>query len=74
MPVRKIAVSLPPELADAVRDDASSSGQSVSGWLADAAARKLRRKLAHDLLREFEVVHGPITDTERREARKLWPA
>lgn len=74
MPVRKIAVSLAPDLADAVRNDAESTGQSVSGWLADAAARKLRRKKARELLREFEIVHGQITEADRREARKLWPA
>ena len=74
MAVRKIAVSLSPDLADAVRNDAESAGQSVSGWLADAAARKLRRKKAQELLREFEIVHGQITEADRREARKLWPA
>jgi metal-responsive CopG/Arc/MetJ family transcriptional regulator len=73
MGVRKITVSLPPDLADSVDVDAEAKGQTVSSWIADAVARKLRRKSARELLRRFETANGPITDAERAEARKLWP-
>jgi metal-responsive CopG/Arc/MetJ family transcriptional regulator len=73
MGVRKITVSLPPELAESLDSDAKSRGETVSAWIADAVARKLRRKVARDLLHEFEAARGPITAKERAQARKLWP-
>ena len=73
MGVRKITVSLSPELASSVDEDAEARGETVSAWIADAARRKLRRKAAREVLRKFEVAHGPITEAERAEARKLWP-
>lgn len=73
MGVRKIAVSLPAELDDAVRRDARESRTSVSGWLADAAERKLRRKHARQVLTEFEARHGKITKAEMAGARRRWP-
>jgi hypothetical protein len=74
MAVEKLAISLPPELLAEVRSDAESCGETVSGWLADAAARKLRRRAAQNALREFEAEHGEITDEELAEVRTLWPA
>jgi hypothetical protein len=73
MGVRKITVSLSPDLAASVDEDAEARGETVSAWIADAAARKLRRKAAREVLRKFEAAHGSITDSERAEARKLWP-
>jgi len=73
MPARKIAISLPAAVAAAVAEDAAARGETVSGWLSDAAARKLRRVRAQALLAEFEAARGPLTPAERRAARKLWP-
>jgi hypothetical protein len=73
MAVRKIAISMPPDLIEAARSDAEGRGESLSGWLADAAARKLRRKHARQLLAEYEAEHGVITGAEMRAARKPWP-
>ena len=73
MGARKITISLPPDLASSVDDDADARGETVSAWMADAAQRKLRRKAARELLRKFEAAHGSITESERAEARKLWP-
>jgi post-segregation antitoxin (ccd killing protein) len=73
MSVHKIAVSLPPGLADEVREDARAAGLTVSGWLADAAARKLRRKQARAVLAEYEAEHGPVTSDELAEVRRRWP-
>jgi hypothetical protein len=73
MGVRKLTVSLSPELAASVDEDAEAKGETVSAWITDAARRKLRRKAAREVLRKFEAAHGPITDSERAQARKLWP-
>ena len=74
MAAHKIAVSLPADLVEDVREDARAAGLTVSGWLADAAARKLRRKQARALLAEFEAEHGELSAEELAEARKRWPA
>ena len=73
MGVRKITVSLSPDLAASVDEDAEARGETVSAWIADAAARKLRRKAAREALQKFEATHGSISDSERTKARKLWP-
>ncbi len=74
MPVEKFAVSFPPELAAQVRATAEELSESVSGWLADAAVRKLRRRLAGQILADYEAEHGPITESELEEVRRQWPA
>jgi hypothetical protein len=73
MGVRKITVSLPPELARTLDADAKAQGESVSAWVADAVARKLRRKMARAALRAFEEKHGALTGADRAAAKKLWP-
>ena len=72
MAVQKLAVSMPEELAEAVRADARKRGESMSGWLAEAAARRLRRQRAMTLLAAYEAEHGAITETEMREVRRRW--
>jgi len=74
MGVRKITVSLSPELVASLGREARSSGESVSAWVADAVARKLRRKAARRALDAFEVEHGALTDLERKRAKKEWRA
>jgi hypothetical protein len=74
MSALKIAISLPETLVAEVREDARAAGLSISGWLADAAARKLRRNKAREVLADFEAQHGEITADELAEARKRWPA
>ncbi|MCZ7535194.1 MAG: hypothetical protein M5T61_04110 [Acidimicrobiia bacterium] len=74
MAVEKFAVSFPPGLAAEVRALADESAQSVSGWLADAAQRKMRAQVARRLLDDFEAEHGRITEEELGEVRRQWPA
>jgi len=73
MGVRKITVSLPPELAASLSADAAERGETTSAWVTDAVARKLRKRHARELLLEYEAARGPITAKERAEARKRWP-
>jgi hypothetical protein len=69
----KISVSLEDELYQRVREAAGPDG--VSGWLADAAATRLRsdalRAVAEDIA---EATGGPYTQHELSEAREWLPS
>lgn len=74
MAVRKLTVSFDPELAEEVRRHARDEGVSVSRWLADAAARELQQRRLTEFVAEFEAEFGPITDEERADVERVWPA
>lgn len=74
MGVEKFAVSFPPELLAHVRADAEAHGESLSGWLVDAASRKLRQAAARAALEAFEAENGEITEEELGEVRAQWRA
>jgi hypothetical protein len=66
--VAKISVSLEDDLYQRVRDAAGPDG--VSGWLADAAARRLRREGLRAVADEIAAeTGGPFTEEELSEAR-----
>jgi hypothetical protein len=70
MTVARLAISFDPELAREVRR--SAGREPVSAWLADAARRKLRAEGLLDVVRDWESLHGEISDEERRTVdRKL---
>ncbi len=73
MGVEKFAVSFPPDLLANIREDADTHGESLSGWLADAASRKLRRAAALKALHAFEAEQGEVTDEELAGVRAQWP-
>lgn len=64
MKVDKLSVSFDPDLGDAVRGAARQRGSSLSAWLAEAAAAKLRAEELADYLDAWEATHGPLTDEE----------
>lgn len=64
MKVDKLSVSFDPDLGDAVRGAARHRGSSLSAWLADAAAAKLRAEALADYLDAWEAQHGPLTAEE----------
>lgn len=68
MKVDKLSISFAPELGDAVRDAARHGGSSLSAWLADAAAAKLRAQALTDYLEEWEQEHGELTPAELAKA------
>lgn len=68
MKVDKLSVSFDPDLGDAVRDAARHSGSSLSAWLADAAAAKLRAQALADYLQKWEAEHGELTPAELAKA------
>jgi hypothetical protein len=68
MTVDKMSVSLAPSLSSAVRDAAEQSGETLSGWLADAAQTKLRAQALDEFLDVWESENGAITGEELRDA------
>ena len=68
MNATKLSISLPAQLSDEVRAAAHSSGQSLSAWLADAAANKLRSQALAEFLDQWERDEGPLTPEEIRRA------
>ena len=62
MTVYKMSISLAPSLSSAVRDAAEQSGETLSGWLADAAQKKLRAQALDEFLDVWESENGAITE------------
>ncbi len=69
----KISVSLEDDLYQRVRDAAGPDG--VSGWLADAAATRLRADALRAVAGEIAAsTGGPYTEQELSEARAWLPS
>jgi hypothetical protein len=69
----KISVSLEDDLYRQVRDAAGPAG--VSGWLAAAAAARLRAEALREVADEIaEATGGPYTARELEEAREWLPS
>lgn len=64
MNVDRFSVTMDPDLGAAVREVAARAGMSVSGWLAEAAADRLRNDLLGAALDAWEAEDGPFTDQE----------
>jgi hypothetical protein len=62
--VDRFSVSMPPEIGSAVRDAAARQGLSVSSWMTEAAAQRLRNELLGAALDAWEAKDGPFTDEE----------
>src|SRR5215469_18025151 len=69
--VRKVSVSMPEELAEAVRARTGSGG--FSRYVSEAVDREFRHDLLGELIDEFEAIHGPIPQEFLDEARREWP-
>ena len=70
-PAAKLSVSVPGELAAAVRKRVGSRG--LSGFVARALAHELEREGVAALLAELEERLGPPSKADMRRARKVWP-
>ncbi len=64
----KLSVSFAPDVGDAVREAAHAKGSSISAWLEDAAAAKLRTQALAEYLREWEARHGALSEEELAKA------
>lgn len=69
--VRKVSVSMPEELAEAVRVRTGAGG--FSRYVADAVQEQVRLDLLDDLSAELEAEFGPIPAEIREQTRRTWP-
>jgi regulator of protease activity HflC (stomatin/prohibitin superfamily) len=76
MTVRKLSISVPPEVEETIKAAAAAEGKPVSAWLAEAATEKARasalhaagRAAARELVAEYETEHGPLPTASRQRA------
>lgn len=61
---KKYSASMDDALLGDARADAQAEGVTLSSWLADAAADRLRLKALHHLVDEWEAEHGAISVAE----------
>ena len=79
MTVRKLSISVPPEVEETIKAAAADEGKPVSVWLAEAATEKARasalhaagRAAARELVAEYESEHGPLPAASRQRAREF---
>ncbi len=68
--VRKVSVSMPEELAEAVRARTGSGG--FSRYVTDAVQEQIRLNLLDDLSTELQAEFGPFDEAEVMQAMRLW--
>ena len=61
---QKRSISLPSDLADAIDQAAAAEGTTVSAWIADTAAHRLRIDAGRKGVAEWERQHGALTPDE----------
>ncbi|HVU00881.1 MAG TPA: hypothetical protein VHE30_03985 [Polyangiaceae bacterium] len=70
-PAAKLSISVPGELAAAVRKRVGARG--LSGFVARALTHELEREGVRMLLLELEQELGPPSAADMARARKAWP-
>ena len=71
MGVEKMSVSFDLKLGEAIRGSAERSGQSVSAWLAESAALRLRQEMLGEAIKAWERKFGKITADEKEAADRI---
>lgn len=69
--VRKVSVSMPEELAEAVR--ARSGAGGFSRYVTDAVQEQVRQDLLDELAAELEAEYGPVDEDLVEQAMREWP-
>ncbi len=69
--VEKMSVSFDLQLGQDIRASAEAQHQSVSAWLAEAARERLGREALGEAMREWQRVHGELSEDELREAGRV---
>jgi hypothetical protein len=69
--VRKVSVSMPEELADAVRARTGAGG--FSRYVSEVVEREIRHERLGGLLDELEAEYGPVPPEIREQTRREWP-
>jgi len=70
-PAAKLSVSIPSDLAAAVRRRVGPRG--LSSFVARAIAHELEREQLSGFLAELSKKHGPVPRSELTRARRAWP-
>jgi hypothetical protein len=70
-PAAKLSVSVPNDLAEAVRRRVGPRG--LSGFVARAIAHELEREQLGAFLDELSRKNGPVSAAALASARKVWP-
>jgi hypothetical protein len=70
-PAAKLSVSIPGEIAAAVRKRVGARG--LSGFVARAVAHELEREGVNVLIAQLESEVGPPTKADMARARRAWP-
>jgi hypothetical protein len=70
MNVDRLSVTLDPKLGAAVRKAAARAKLSVSAWIADAAADRVRNEQLGRALDAWEAESGPFTREELDDAAR----
>jgi len=68
--VRKVSVSMPEELAEAVRARTGSGG--FSRYVTDAVEEQIRLNLLDELSEKLQTEFGPFDEEGVRRAMRLW--
>ena len=68
--VDRLSVTMVPQIGTAVREAAAREGTSVSTWISEAAAQRLRNDLLGVALDQWEAEDGPFSDDELNAAAK----
>ena len=69
--VRKVSVSMPEELAEAVRSRVGAGG--FSRYVSEVVEREIRHERLGHLLDELEAEYGPVPPEIREQTRREWP-
>jgi hypothetical protein len=67
----KLSVSVPVDLATAVRRRVGARG--LSGFVARAMAHELELEQLQTFLVELDQLHGPVASSEIAKVRRAWP-
>lgn len=71
MAMKKISVSLDPDVVAQATAAARSEGRSLSAWLNEVARKALRIEQGLKAMDDWEREHGPFTDEQTAAAEAL---
>jgi Arc/MetJ-type ribon-helix-helix transcriptional regulator len=69
--VRKVSVSMPEELVEAVRSRVGAGG--FSRYVSEVVEREVRHERLGRLLDELEAEYGPVPPEIQEQADRMWP-